>query len=1336
MTENFNERLKLGIQEALKQFAQGSLFNAATGLLGALGYRSGKTIDARNEAPETFIDLLNLRGKLNSEKAFEKQWSSASFLFQLTNDEIPSLASGQMALDIDSSFRNSQIESFLFIAIELKGNEWNRTDLAEITRELNKCFLMPTIVLFKYGGFISLAVIDRRPNLRDSTLDVIKSRISAIKDVQYKMPHRAHIEILADLAIQKLFTEKHPPTNFRELYDAWMKVLSIEVLNKNFYRDLSDWYFWAVTQVDFPLGGGLDREERNSIAVIRLLTRLIFIWFIKEKRLDGAESLIPEALFEPSSLADILKDSPRDYPKKSNYYLAILQNLFFATLNNEMGESRTWRQEGYPNEHYLISYAYRHKELFIDPDDALKWFAGIPFLNGGLFESLDRQVTDLDLKRHPHLKNLVAKEGSGLVLRIDGFSRIKAAQPNVPNEIFFGSNIDFDVNEARGTKGSKDKVNGLIPIFNKYKFTVEENTPLSEEVALDPELLGKVFENLLASYNPDTKTTARKLSGSFYTPREVVDYMVDEALILYFSQSLTQAAFEVEEDSLSMEERLHSLVGYSSSKDHHFSNQEVEHLISAIESLKILDPACGSGAFPMGMLQKLVYVLSKLDPDNTLWRTRNRLPLEERLESVRKKILDPQMREDQIEQAEEALRKFDRDFSEDTNYRDYSRKLYLIEKCIYGVDIQPIAVQISKLRFFISLVVSQKVIKERDNWNITSLPNLETKIIAANTLIFIERPESIGGVQTSLLAPSIKAKEEELQEANRRHFAARTTLQKRKIRANITDLREELIVLLQQDSVLSSDIVDKIAYWDAFDQNTSADFLDSEWMFGLEHGFNIVIGNPPYIHSGNIGKSKPRLRALYNDFFDGNADLYTYFYCRGFNLLKPDGILAYISSNKFMRAGYGLNTRKLLTKSTRLYKVIDFGELPVFGASVDTAIVIAGNPSNISSVNIFQAVMLKEKAEIPVAGSVLKQRGESYSTGDLPDYGWLFVEAHTRERLTQVQKTGKQLSKIVGKNLYSGIKVGLLAAFVIDKDHRDRFLEEQPELINLLKPWLDGNEILRWRANYSEQYLIAIASSNNYIWPWSNARDEHQAELLFAKTYPVLYEHFLPFVDNLKYRGDKGKYWWELRSCSYWDAFNKSPKIIYNETSKNFHAFIDNQKFCLNNTGFFLLNEELYYLLGILTSAVLDFYYRYTLLAWGDPWNGGRIRFFKERMIDVPIPWPNTLKRNIITECVRVISTIYNFVKIDNFVANRFERLLNGLVYELFFPDDLHARKLFLFNEVEKEGLLKLDSLSGDELQEAGGELAERIFSPSHPIYGMLHDLQGLDVVRIIEGRD
>jgi hypothetical protein len=1366
----FNSQKLGALRTALTHFQNLPLKEASEGLLSSLGYKSDKTAEFGSK-PEQFVTAVEeaTHSTFNRDKAHVSRWKQCAFLFQLTNDEIPSLAMGQHAFSTDTKLARNLIESFVFLAIELQGESWSRTDLAAIARELNRRFPMPAIVIFKHGELISLVVIDRRTNLKDAAKDVIDSRITVIKDVRINNPHRAHLDILAGLALENL-GDKRRPTNFRELYDAWITALSIQALNKRFYTELAYWYFWAVKQVSFPLGGGEGESKRNSVAVIRLLTRLIFAWFIKEK------DLIPVDLFDPAQLKTLLKSDPAANGEDSTYYLAILQNLFFASLNVEMGADRKWAADGGGMKgDRLIHSLYRHKEMFRDPDLALKeYFSKIPFLNGGLFECLDRELTERDFQRNPELKALAVKEGNGYVLRVDGFSRRKDAQPIVPNKIFFGGEAQADLNDDLGTKGKRFDVYGLIDIFGRYKFTVEENTPVEEEVALDPELLGKVFENLLASYNVDTQATARKQSGSFYTPREVVDYMVDEALIAYFERYLlpspasgraggeghrpvnevlnlgagpgelnlviipAQAGIQSPATHGSggdAESKLRSLLSYTA-EGNSFSHDETTKLIAAIECLKILDPACGSGAFPMGMLQKLVHVLKKLDPSNELWKTQNRAPLAAQLAEA-KKIPDPSLREAKVEEAESALTKFDRDFA-NAKHADYTRKLYLIEKCIHGVDIQPIAVQIAKLRFFIALVVSQEVDKVKDNWGITALPNLETKIVAADSLTPIDRPAQMG-----LRDPDIDQKEKELTSASEHYFAARTGKTKRKWRDRIFELRDELAALLEADRFLPAGAAKQLVHWNPFDQNAAADFFDPEWMFQIDDGFDITIGNPPYVNSGAIREIKPKLRKSFGNFFDGNADLFTYFYRRGFDLLCPGGVLAYISSNKFMRTGYGAKTRKLLAREGELRAVIDFGEQPVFGASVDSAIVVVQKPKGIAKLKAFKAVAIKEKEEIPIAGQILAERGESYFPSDLPDDGWLFESSLIRKLLERMAKAGKRLDDIVQGHFYRGILTGFNDAFVIDGATKDRLIAKDPKSEEVIKPFLNGREMLRWRCDFSDQWLLYI--------PWhfplnqdpSVSGASAKAEKALMTQYPAIYAHLSNFKDQLLRRNQDEtgiRYeWYALQrwGAEYWPEF-ENRKLVFNETSKNLHAFIDDNNLYINKTGFMIIHDEIDYLLGVMNSSVLDYYYRHNFPAWGDPWNGGRVQFRKDRMVDAPIPWPEKPQRDLVADCVKAIGEIYQRTggEVAGTAASRYEQLVNGLVFELFFPDDLHRANIRLFDACEKAGIVKLATLKAKPLTDAANDLATRIFASDHSIYAMLFDLQGLDVVRIVEGRE
>ncbi|MCZ2156022.1 MAG: Eco57I restriction-modification methylase domain-containing protein [Bryobacterales bacterium] len=535
---------------------------------------------------------------------------------------------------------------------------------------------------------------------------------------------------------------------------------------------------------------------------------------------------------------------------------------------------------------------------------------------------MDRELTDRDFQRNPELKKIAVKEGNGWVLRVDGFSRRSEAQPTVPNKIFFGGETAVDLDAELGTSRRQRDVFGLIDLFNRYKFTVDENTPVEEEVALDPELLGKVFENLLASYNEDTQSTARKQSGSFYTPREVVDYMVDEALVAYFERHLP--------DTAECAANLRQLLSYTA-EGNPFDQADTVKLIAATESLKVLDPACGSGAFPMGVLAKLVHVLKKLDPDNALWRTQNRAPLEAKCQ-IALASKDLSRKESEIEEAEASLAKFDEDFA-DSRHADYTRKLYLIEKCIHGVDIQPIAVQIAKLRFFISLIVSQEVAPGKPNLGITALPNLETKIVAANSLVAIDRPAQMG-----LRDPNIDDLEKELAVVNEHYFGARTSRTKRKWRVKIFELREELARLLESDRFLPEGSARQLVHWNPFDQNAAADFFDPEWMFQITDGFDITIGNPPYVRADGSAEYLAQRRRLeesrqYQTLWE-KWDLYIPFIERSYQLLKPDGVTTMIVSDAYCHAKYALKSQNWFLKNARILRLDFLSQVQIFDAAV------------------------------------------------------------------------------------------------------------------------------------------------------------------------------------------------------------------------------------------------------------------------------------------------------------------------------------------------------------------------------------------------------------------
>lgn len=724
----------------------------------------------------------------------------------------------------------------------------------------------------------------------------------------------------------KTFRMRVGSCNF-ESPEAIEEAFSVEVVTKSFYNELADWYFWACQEVEFPPDAE-KVENGRQMAVIRLITRLIFIWFMREK------GLIPPEIFDKQILNETLKDLS---DSSSSFYLAVLQNLFFTTLNTPM-DKREFRSEirGYKgfNPDHGNQYRYHHLALFKDPEFINKYLIQIPFLNGGLFDCLD---------------------APDRALYIDGFSDTKKNQPKVPNRLFFSSETVADLNADYGTTNKTYRVKGLLEILSSYNFTIDENTLDDQEVALDPELLGRVFENLLASFNPETSKTARRATGSYYTPRQIVDFMVDESLKLYLSSKL--------KDITSIEEKLEWIFS-AQVEDNPFDEHQVRRIVKLIEAVRVVDPAVGSGAFPMGILNRLVFILSKLDPNSELWK-------EAQIEALAN-VPDPQIREQ--------LKKRVLDSFKEKNH-DYGRKLYLIQKCIYGVDIQQTAVEIAKLRFFISLLVDENVDKGKDNWGIEPLPNLDFKIMQGNSLVatlggFDLIPPRDSDVEQNDLFSSIDRKTEviaTLTELKAQYQAIPNHEERQRLKNQIELYFSELFLLtkrekreaffyklsnenkkyaflkddLQKAKILnqfSDQLVRELGFDpmesdEAFLSAITEDFRHEVFPWSIyfaevfqdKGGFDIVIANPPYIgEKGNTELFDKVKTGHLNEFYIGKMDYFYFFFHLAIDLVKKGGIITFITTNYYPTATGAVKLRKDIRARTIIHKLINFNQLTIF----------------------------------------------------------------------------------------------------------------------------------------------------------------------------------------------------------------------------------------------------------------------------------------------------------------------------------------------------------------------------------------------------------------------
>ena len=920
-----SETIRHNIEANLQNFDQHPLREAATTFLNTLGYYSklvgndGIDNDRFERLIETALETANPSQRLRID-----DWQSFYQILQVTDNEINEQITGQPPLFESSAIDEALMTSYMFVAMRLAGDSYTRTQLADITRFINinitqdKRARRPIMVIFRYGSVLTLAIINRRAHNLDPSKRVLE-KVTFIKDINLDSPKRAHIDIVSDLRLHRLI-ENEDVRDFDTLHKAWESILNTEPLNRKFYRELYNWYEWAVGEKEVKFPTDEKRVLKKEEHVIRLITRILFIWFIKEK------GLVEEDLFKKEEIQSILKE--KDFDNGDSYYRVVLQNLFFATLNTEI-DKREFSKQNYSGNRDFSKY--RYKAQMNDPKKLLKLFEKTPFINGGLFDCLD-----------------TFKAPSSGGYRIDCFSDEDYYKLSIPNYLFF----------------HKDR--GLIPLLEHYKFTVEEHTPIDQEVALDPELLGRVFEHLLAEYNPETReiaSSARKETGSYYTPRAIVDYMVEEALVA----TLSQKCQPNDSNEIPWDERLRYLLDYAQMFDdasEWFDDIETDAIVKTISELKILDPAIGSGAFPMGMLYKLTLALRRLDPDNIRWEALQMQLARERSANAFN-TQNPQERKDELSEISDTFERY-RD-------SDFGRKLYLIQNSIFGVDIQPVACQIAKLRFFISLAIEQEKDREAENFGIKPLPNLETRFVAADTLIGLDISETEGLFQNDTVQLLLK----EIDAIHEKFFLASNRGQKHKLEEQENNHRKRLEKELEQQRTEWIEIQQteierkiaqipnpeqreqlreteqkayksrkekfdacfedarKIAQWKPYDQNKKADWFDPEWMFGIAEGFDIVIGNPPYSKSENVPDDKSEQLTAYYGYGD---DLYGYFIFAGFKLVSEQGIFTYIANDSFVTFSTKRRIRDLFLENQLMHLVK--APANTFEATIYTAIFI------------------------------------------------------------------------------------------------------------------------------------------------------------------------------------------------------------------------------------------------------------------------------------------------------------------------------------------------------------------------------------------------------------
>jgi len=458
----------------------------------------------------------------------------------------------------------------------------------------------------------------------------------------------------------------------------------------------------------------------------------------------------------------------------------------------------------------------------------------IPFLNGGLFTPHEHDFYDIDDTGYSkHINTLT-----------------------IPN----------------------NWIRELLEIFERYNFTIDENTPVDIELSIEPEMLGRIFENLLAVINPETGETARKATGSYYTPRAIVEYMVDESLKQYL---LTNTSID--------EDKITELLSYADADENKLSENQKESVIQALHEVKIIDPACGSGAFPIGILQKILLVLQKLDPDSQKWLAR-----------MMSNVPDPLIR---------------KELKKKIKVPNYIHKLGIIQDCIFGVDIQPIAVEISKLRCFLSLIVDEDVDDKQENRGIEHLPNLEFKFVCANTLINLPETEITEAKKSrSKYGPKefkgqnlmfeAEGKIKELKELRELYLTAMPG-EKKKIEDRFCKVQSDMFKHSLAWGGIESK-TSKLSQWNPFSDEVSS-WFDPDWMFGIKDGFDIVIANPPW---GVKVSDEQRIKLSLE--VNKNLDSSEYFILRSQSLMHQKSLLTFIVPKSMIFANNWRVSRQFL----------------------------------------------------------------------------------------------------------------------------------------------------------------------------------------------------------------------------------------------------------------------------------------------------------------------------------------------------------------------------------------------------------------------------------------
>jgi hypothetical protein len=447
-------------------------------------------------------------------------------------------------------------------------------------------------------------------------------------------------------------------------------------------------------------------------------------------------------------------------------------------------------------------------------------------------------------------------------------------------------------------------------------------------------------------------------------------------------------------------------------------------------------------------------------------------------------------------------------------------------------------------------------------------------------------------------------------------------------------------------------------------------------------GFDIIIGNPPYVRQETLGTEFKDFAKGQFETFAGTADLYIYFIEQAHKLLKPNGYFGMIVSNKWIRSNYGKALREYLSKNAAIQQIVDFGELPVFENAATFPVIILTRKAQTEKQNFIFAPI--KRLDFYSLADEVKSIGSILDESSLRGENWTLSNSNEQIVLDKMRQVGIPFSEYSNGQAYYGIKTGYDKAFIIDLPTKNRLVMQDAKSAELIKPYVIGDDIRKYQVNFNERFLILIPKG----WTNENAENTKDAWKWFNKKYPAIAKHLEPHAEPAMKRSDKGDYWWELRACSYYDAFEKT-KIVYPEIARESRFAFDDKKIFCNKTTFIVPQKD-FYLLAILNSKLAWAFFKRTCSVLGDPDKGGRLLMQYIYVSQLPIrriDFTNPVEKAAHDEIVSLVEKMLSLQKeLQSFTSKLYQDEIREVERKIAHVDEeINQRVYRLYGLSEEE---------------------------------------------------